>query len=395
MSGVLIGAPDVAGEPELVALMARPGSGLRVVRRCVDAVDLLGAATAGGANIALVGATLPRLSRDVIARLRAAGLDVVGVAARGDLAGEAALVALDVSEVRHLDDPGEVIADLTRRGTERIDLVEAVERAPARVIGVWGPPGAPGCTSVAIGLADEFARAGTSTLLIDADPAGGAVAASLGMIDEVSGLAIAARRADQGSLDLDGLARAARTLRPRLRVLTGIDGPHRSSQLRPSATALLVRMSRLLAHTSIIDIGTTSIVDDGLRGALTRALIAECDALVLVGSCDAVSMSRLIATIDEARELAVPTVTVVTRVRNSVVGRDAAGQVREALATHARVDDAILVPDDRAAYDEALREGRTLGECAARSPVRGALAEVMQRLSRIEGCLAQPRVPAA
>ena len=60
---------------------------------------------------------------------------------------------------------------------------------------VWGPTGAPGRTTVAVGLADEAARLGISTLLVDADVYGGVVAQVLGLLDESPGLAGAARLA--------------------------------------------------------------------------------------------------------------------------------------------------------------------------------------------------------
>jgi hypothetical protein len=65
---------------------------------------------------------------------------------------------------------------------------------------------------------------------------------------------------------------------------------------------------------------------------------------------------------------------VVTRVRRGPLGRDPAGQVREALQRHAGVVDPVLVPDDPAAFDTALRAGRSLAEAAPRSVARRAYA---------------------
>ena len=78
------------------------------------------------------------------------------------------------------------------------------EERPAgrgRVVAVWGPTGAPGRTTVAVGVADEAARLGVSTLLVDADVYGGVVAQVLGLLDESPGLAGAARQASAGGLD--------------------------------------------------------------------------------------------------------------------------------------------------------------------------------------------------
>jgi MinD-like ATPase involved in chromosome partitioning or flagellar assembly len=250
-------------------------------------------------------------------------------------------------------------------------------------------------TSVSVGVADELARLQRSTFLIDADPVGGAVAITLGMLQESSGLAIAARRADHGGLDIDGLARTARRIRPGLRVLTGVDAPERGTLLRPAAVATVCRVARTMAQLTVVDAGTAPLVDDGARAAVTRAVLGEADAIVVVGAADPVGMSRLVPAIGHAQGFGIPVHVVVTRLRTGVLGRDGHGQVREALRRHAGCLDVLTVPDDRAVYDEALREGRTVSECAPRSAVRTALIDLAGRLSRIEECLPQTEHPAA
>ena len=85
---ILLAVPDLPQEAQLVAQLNRPGAMISVVRRCVDAVDLLGAAAAGHARIAVVGAGLPRLSRDTIVRLAAEQVRVVGLVVDGDEVGD-------------------------------------------------------------------------------------------------------------------------------------------------------------------------------------------------------------------------------------------------------------------------------------------------------------------
>ena len=53
---ILLAVPGLSAEPALVAACQRPGVGLTVVRRCVDSVDLLAAAGAGSARVAVVDA---------------------------------------------------------------------------------------------------------------------------------------------------------------------------------------------------------------------------------------------------------------------------------------------------------------------------------------------------
>ena len=96
---VLLAAPDLPHEPELVSRLTRSGAPVTIVRRCVDAVDLLGAAASGNARVALVSAGLPRLTRDTVSRLAAAQVRVIGVALDGDDISARKLRALDVAVV--------------------------------------------------------------------------------------------------------------------------------------------------------------------------------------------------------------------------------------------------------------------------------------------------------
>lgn len=404
MSGipVLLAAPDLPCEPELVDRLTRPGAPVGVARRCVDAVDLLGAAASGSARVAVVSAGLPRLTRDVVSRLAAAQVRVIGVALEGDEISGRKLHALDLAVVTIPgDDLDAAVAALARAAEdprpsawgysgEGIDTAGHTDHlAPGRLVTVWGPTGAPGRTSVAVALADESARAGVPALLVDADTHGGAVAAHLGLLDDVSGIVIACRQADAGTLDPTSLAAAARTVDGRLRVLTGITSPQRWAELRPAALGRLWDACRATPGLAIVDAGFGLECDEELlhdtrsprRHAATLTALAAADAIVAVGSADHVGMHRLIQGLEDLRRVVPdsPVHVIVTRLRRSVLGSDPEGQVREALRRHAGVSDVTCVPDDRAAYDACMREGRTLAEVAPRSSARGVLREFVRR----------------
>jgi Flp pilus assembly CpaE family ATPase len=85
---------------------------------------------------------------------------------------------------------------------------------------------------------------------------------------------------------------------------------------------------------------------------------------------------------------------VVTRVRESMVGRRGDASVAEALHRHAGIELLTCVPDDRPAYDAALRAGRTLAEVAPSSPARAALRGLAAELVRDLGLESRPVVSA-
>ena len=411
----LLAAPDLPHEPELVSRLTRSGGPIAIARRCVDVVDLLGAAASGSARVAFVSAGLPRLTRDAMSRMAAAQVRVIGVAVDGDEVGARKLRSLDIPLVTlPLDDVDLAVAALARAaeeprpsGWEYSDVApdsaaSTNPLAPGRLLTVWGPTGAPGRTSVAIALADESARAGVPALLVDADTHGGSVAAHLGLLDDVSGIVVACRQADAGTLDATTLAGAARTIDGRLRVLTGITSGRRWAELRPAALSRLWDACRATPGVTIVDAGFGLECDEELlhdtrsprRHAATLTALVAADAVVAVGSADPVGIDRLLVGLEDLERVVpdTPVHVVITRVRRSVLGSDPEGQVREALRRHAGITDITCVPDDRASYDACLREGRTLAEAAPRSPARGVLREFARR--SVPGQHERERVPA-
>ena len=393
---ILLAAPDLPHEPELVTRLTRPGAPVVISRRCVDAVDLVGAAASGTARVAVVGAGLPRLGRDALARLAAAQVRVIGIAVDGDEVASRKLRSLDLPLITVPGDAPDLAVAALARAVEdprpsawEYSSAEGAPRVPpsgpgvGRLVAVWGPTGAPGRTSVSIALADEAARAGVSALIVDADTHGGAVAAHLGLLDDVSGIVVACRQADAGTLDAAALASAARTVDGRLRVLTGITSPARWAELRPAALSRLWEVCRATPGVTVVDAGFGLECDEELlhdtrsprRHAATLTAVTAADLIVAVGAADPVGIDRLITGLDDLRRITpeTPVQVVVTRVRRSVLGANPERQVREALRRHAGVEDVVCVPDDRGAYDACLRDGRTLAEAAPRSPARGVL----------------------
>ena len=108
--------------------------------------------------------------------------------------------------------------------------ISRVHRRRRRGGGV-GPTGAPGRTTVVVGVADEAARLGVSTLLIDADTYGGVIGQVLGLLDESPGLAAAARPRQRRP------ARRSRARAARPRAQPDAARPHRDQPGRPLARA--------------------------------------------------------------------------------------------------------------------------------------------------------------
>jgi Flp pilus assembly CpaE family ATPase len=391
-------------------------------------VDLLAVALSGQARAALVAASLRRLDADAVDRLIAAGVAPVAVVRRNDTTAEDRVRALGISHVVPDDADAAVVAtvigdavavrDAAAKGTRpaRGFGDPLVSKSPAispgsspstdgppstrgSVVAVWGPTGAPGRTTVAVTLADELSRLGSSSLLVDADVYGGVVAAVLGLLDDSPGFAAACRQSAASRLDPEMLAGLCWAVTPSFRVLTGIPRPERWPELRPTAVESVLTAARTIADYTVVDCGFCLEADEELsfdtmaprRNGATLALLDAADVVLAVGSADPIGIQRLVRGLSELRdaEVAAPVWVVLNKVRRSVVPGDPTTELSAALDRFAGRRPAALLPNDQPSLDAALVAGKTLGEVRPASPLRqsvitlaGALAGIPVRRHR-------------
>jgi MinD-like ATPase involved in chromosome partitioning or flagellar assembly len=379
-----------------------------LVRRCVDVVDLLSVAASGQAQAALLSADLRRLDVDAIDRLRAVDVVPVGVTTPAG-ADEAAFLVVGVRHVVPADAPPEVIATVVLAALEEASansmgfsnpvaasaaIVPPSGRpgppiptgARGTVIAVWGPTGAPGRTTIAVNLADAFARLDRSALLVDADSYGGVVAAVLGLLDESPGLAAACRAAAATRLDSAGLAALCWQLGERLRVLTGIPLAERWPELRPTAIPAVLAAARELADVTVIDCAFALEADEELsydtvaprRNGATLTALADADLILAVGSADSIGIQRLVRGLSDLHDadIGTPVWIVLNRVRTAVVPGRPEDQLAAALKRFAGRTPAGYLPLDQESLDAALAAGKTLAEARPSSRLRRAIAEL-------------------
>jgi Flp pilus assembly CpaE family ATPase len=439
---VVSAADGAVWEASLLAELSRGNGveGVTVVRRCVDIVELLAVAGSGQAVAALVDAQLRRLDADAVDRLAASAVAVVGVTAPGadsdierlqeagirffvpSTAAAAVFAAVIQAAVDErsvssgsatetaFGDPafasGSLPGDERRAAAGPISGpgaeagASAVDRpaAPAsprrgKVFAVWGPTGAPGRTTTAATLADELARLGQRSLLIDADVYGGVAAALFGLLDESPGLVAACRQAQSRRLDVEGLASLCWQVSADLRVLTGISRADRWPELRGTALQTVLAVARDSADYTVVDVGFALETDEELsfdtlaprRNAATLAVLEESDLILAVGSADPIGIQRLVRGLGELRAAVpdTPVWIVLNRVRRSAVPGKPEVELNAALQRFVGQSCAALLPYDLVALDRAAIAGQTLAEAVPASPLRCAVTELAVALSGV------------
>lgn len=315
MSRVIMAVADYPDETGLVA--AVQGRGLVIVRRCVDAADLLASAVAEPEAAIVLTAGLPRLTAELVSGLCAGGRIVVGLA-MGDAAALESLglggtrgsgQILEVSEGGEGSGAPELLAErltsalVAPQGQLRGSWPEQTREqhngpGPAGEIwAVWGPPGAPGRTTICVGLVDALAGSGRRAALVDADTTSPSVAFALGLVEPMPGLLGACRRAEHGILDRHALLDCMRHVHD-WPVLAGLDDPGRWAQLRTPHMDEVWAACRAAFDVTVIDLGPSlePAVDNPWapeRHGCPRSAASQADRIVVVADSSALGAARL------------------------------------------------------------------------------------------------------
>ena len=269
--------------------------------------------------------------------------------------------------------------------------------ARSRVLGIWGPHGAPGRTTLAIQLAVELTRTGRRTALIDADTTAPSVSVLLGLGEESPGIAAACRRAELGSLDeseLTRLATSVETSGGALSVLPGVNRPGRWPELGAARLRRTLEISRDWAEETVVDVSASFEDDDDgydpaapARHAATGAVLREADEIIAIASADPVGISRFLRGHAELRRIAGDSAitVVVNQVRPGPLGLDARGQIRRTLQRFAGIDGVTFLPYDRRGVDAALLHARPIADVTPRSHLAGAVRRLAASLGARNG----------
>ena len=376
--------------------------GHEIIARSPSAPELASLVAATRPQLAIVHAEPRYLTDRVLGACDDAGVRLLALTS--DDSGRRHAASLGLFETM---DAGAGWPDIERvlQGAETPPPRPTRSRERGEVIAVWGPSGAPGRTTLAIGIASELAALGHSVALADVDTHGASIAPALGMLDEAPGFAAACRLAGNDSLSAQELERIAQRYESTAGgfwVLTGIGRPSRWPELSGERVTATIAECRRWVDFTVLDTASSLEDDEEIssdlfaprRNAATTSAVRDADRIVAVGSADPVGLSRYLRShIDLLEAATTRDVTVVmNRIRATAIGLNPQAQVTQTLSRFGGIESPVLIPHDQAGVDGAVLSGRTLADSAPRSPARVAIRDlVAARLAPEDVPIERPR----
>ncbi len=371
-----------ADEVRLVSLMsAELSQQLRVVRRCADLAEALGATDSGIGDVVIVDIDVPGLERATVHSFASNQVPVVALVSASSRkdpaqAGIGSVVTPHVGANELYGILVEAVASAQEESSLAVWEEPAAEADPrSALLAVWGPSGGPGRTLVASNVAWELARAGCETLLVDADTVGPCLSQVLGVIDDVPGLVSACRAVLKGTMTGDTFASLTPYVAEHLRLMSGIGVPSRWSELHTSALDRVLKDARACADAVVVDMASPLEASDATapgreRNGAGLTVLENATHVLAVVNADPVSITRFIREGEHLREL---TDAPVSAIVNRTNGAVSLGQIERSLRSRMNLAEVMSIPYDVGSVSRASWDGVLVCEASPRSESAKAL----------------------
>jgi MinD-like ATPase involved in chromosome partitioning or flagellar assembly len=235
-------------------------------------------------------------------------------------------------------------------------VAQTPRRAPV-VIAVSSPKGSTGKTTLAINLAAEIASNRFRVLLIDGDLESGAIANHFMLTELPAGVPGALRIASQNRFDKDQLERLSVALpKSTLRVMPS-GNASANLDFDPMAVSQILEVAKTEFDFTVIDCGQLEPkFKDHPSQSFVEEVLRHSDKQVIVCLADPIGIFRLLGQQERIVELCQEPLTVMNRVRNSVIA-SAKREIEITLQRLSSLPSATFIPDDPSQIDQALKTG--------------------------------------
>ncbi len=378
------GQPSAVNGPASPGAALTPNGGLPTRRSTRAAFSAASAAGSGAAGAGPAGA----------GPARAGGAGVTGALAAASSQNNAA--PLNAATTTHSAQPEVKLGWPVTAGapsspatsafaptSHREEIDAAGKPQIGKIIAVWGTHGAPGRSTLALALAAYLNEQG-STILVDCDINAPSQVQLLGLPEDSSGLASAARLATHGELDSTRLVQTLLSAKADLQVLTGLGRSGRWRELPVASMNKVWEVCRHTAEYTVVDLSggleEERVEDFAMEpdhDAVAAALLEQADLTLIVGAADPVGIRRLIQLLNSNRQaVGGRSQVVVNRVRSSTAGADPNTAIGSVLARYTSASDIVYVPADYRLFDKALMQAQPVAVVESRSAAAKSIAKL-------------------
>lgn len=378
------GQPSAVNGPASPGAALTPNGGLPTRRSTRAAFSAASAAGSGAAGAGPAGA----------GPARAGGAGVTGALAAASSQNNVA--PLNTAATTHSAQPEVKLGWPVTAGTpsspatsafaptsHREEIDAAGKPQIGKIIAVWGTHGAPGRSTLALALAAYLNEQGR-TILVDCDINAPAQVQLLGLPEDSSGLASAARLATHGELDSTRLVQTLLSAKADLQVLTGLGRSGRWRELPVASMNKVWEVCRHTAEYTVVDLSggleEERVEDFAMEpdhDAVAAALLEQADLTLIVGAADPVGIRRLIQLLNSNRQaVGGRSQVVVNRVRSSTAGADPNTAIGSVLARYTSASDIVYVPADYRLFDKALMQAQPVAVVESRSAAAKSIAKL-------------------
>jgi MinD-like ATPase involved in chromosome partitioning or flagellar assembly len=388
---------------QVLADAAEDGPRLRVVRRCLDAEDLLATIQGGDLDAAIVCTDLHGLGAEALRTLACVRIPMVlwgvtSTSSNEELRG--ALISfiprdVDVVELRAAINGlagvgGRLRKPVLQRAAVRRHVESAGQQAhgptvpPAlatngagTVFALVGPPGGPGVSTLSAGLATALSRS-ASTALVDLNLQSPGLAVALDLNPARNLYMVlhdAAGREDPSSWSdlLEAELQILHPSLPRAVVLAGVPGENLAAGVSPQTIQRLLRQLAQHERFIVADVGS-DLDARSPAGSVHRAVLEAADRVLVVAQSDLVGLRRAAQLLECLRGLIYHHEQRLALILNRHQPRHHHDHVEVARALRTAV--AAVIPDDPDGVQAALAAQQPLvafGRAGRRSAARGLI----------------------
>ena len=338
---------DTAWEAELIATFGHPKLQMKVVRRCVDGIDVLANVKVHEIDAVILGDQTLRINKDVIAQIQDLNVQIIALTTMPEHWHQLGVQLTVPIYLQDLFRSAELIADtLAMPAIDQVDS-DVPDRA---LICVASFGGGVGRSFVTRELGWALAKLGRPVVVVEADIYGPSISEDLNLpanILDIAQLAEQASSAQTGQLDIEQLAFLAENLAivPGISNYSGGLQLHRV-QIERLFNCLRQQLDVLVDAGPVFNAAEINAYDIGQSSSdiLPNVAVNECNRLIFCATATSTSVTRLIRGVIENQESLLN--KEITVVLNRCRDQSTATELTRLIYRYAGISNVVVLPDD-------------------------------------------------